>query len=62
VLKILYSETHRPVSVMTAFSKVFEKVMYNRLLRHLNNSIILAEEQCGFRKKFNNQKGNLRII
>jgi len=40
-----------PVSLLTSFSKVFEKIMYNPLLGHLNDSNILAEKQFQFRKK-----------
>ena len=32
---------YRPVSILPAFSKVFEKVIYNRLLQHLNENSIL---------------------
>jgi hypothetical protein len=39
----------RPVSIMTSFSKVSEKIMYSRLLKYINNSEILVNEQFGFR-------------
>jgi len=38
----------RPLSVLTSSQKS-ENVMYNKLLRHLNNNT-LVEEQLGFRK------------
>ena len=41
---------YRPVSVLLAFSKILERVMYNRLLRFLNNHNILSDNQYGFRK------------
>ena len=41
---------YRPVSVLPAFSKILERVMYNRLLRFLNNHNILSDNQYGFRK------------
>ena len=40
---------YRPISLLTAFSKIFEKVIYNRLYQHMNNNLILANEQFGFR-------------
>ena len=40
---------YRPISLLTAFSKIFEKVVYNRLYQHMNNNLILANEQFGFR-------------
>jgi len=39
---------YRPISILSSFSKVFEKVMYNQLQEHLNKYIILTEEQFGF--------------
>jgi hypothetical protein len=41
---------YRLVSVLTAFSKIFEKVIFNRLLRHSNENDIMVPEQHGFRK------------
>ena len=39
---------YRPVSVLPAFSKILERVMYNRLLRFLKNHNILSDNQYGF--------------
>ena len=41
---------YRPVSILCALSKVFEKVMYNRLLHFINELDILYKFQFGFRK------------
>jgi hypothetical protein len=41
---------YRPVSVLPIFSKVFEKVVYNRLFYYFNKSGILFQNQFGFRK------------
>ena len=41
---------YRPISILSSFSKILEKVMYNRLLEHLNKYDILAKEQFGFRE------------
>ena len=40
---------YRPISILTSFSKIFEKVMQTRLLEHLNDNNILVKEQYGFR-------------
>jgi fructose-1,6-bisphosphatase/inositol monophosphatase family enzyme len=40
---------YRPISILSSFSKVLEKVMYNQLHEHLNKYSILADEQFGFR-------------
>ena len=41
---------YRPVSLLCVLSKVFEKVMYNRLLEFLETYKILTNSQFGFRK------------
>ena len=40
---------YRRISLLSSFSKVFEKVMYNQLQDHLITFNILAKEQFGFR-------------
>jgi fructose-1,6-bisphosphatase/inositol monophosphatase family enzyme len=40
---------YRPISLLTSFSKVFEKIIYGRLLQHINVNNILVEEQFAFR-------------
>jgi len=40
---------YRPISVLTSFSKIFEKVLQSRLLKHLTDHNILVNEQHGFR-------------
>ena len=40
---------YRPISILSSFSKILEKVMSNQLHEHLNKYKILAEEQFGFR-------------
>ena len=40
---------YRPISILTSFSKIFEKVMQIRLLKHLTDNNILVKEQYGFR-------------
>ena len=46
----LYSIIIDPVSLSCIISKVFEKVMYNRLLDFLETYKILTNSQFGFRK------------
>jgi hypothetical protein len=42
---------YRPISLLTSFSKIFEKIIFTRLILHLNYNHILADEQFGFRTK-----------
>ena len=41
---------YRPISVLPIFSKIFEKVVYNRLITYFNKYDILFKNQYGFRK------------
>ena len=41
---------YRPVSVLPVFSKLFERLMYNRLITFINDNKILYEYQFGFQK------------
>ena len=40
---------YRPISILSSFSKIIEKVIYKQLLNHLNKHNILVQEQFGFR-------------
>jgi len=41
---------YRPISLLTSFSKVFEKALHNRITEHLNTHNLLVGNQFGFRK------------
>jgi len=41
---------YRPVSVIPIFSKIFEKIIYNRLYSFLTSMNVIYEKQFGFRK------------
>ena len=40
---------YRPISVLSVFSKIFEKLMYTRLYKYLDVHNILCSQQYGFR-------------
>jgi hypothetical protein len=42
---------YRPIYLLTSFSKVVEKIMYNRLVSHLKKHAILNTNQHGFQEK-----------
>jgi len=44
------STNYRPISLLTFFSKVLEKALYNRITEHLNTHNLLVGNQFGFRK------------
>ena len=43
---------YRPVSVLPALSKVYERLLYNRILEFVGKHEILSNHQFGFRKKY----------
>ena len=45
------STNYRPISILSPFSKVFEKTMYHRLNNYFIIHNILAKQQFGFRAK-----------
>jgi Notch-like protein len=40
---------YRPISLLASFSKIFEKVIYKRLVNHASAYNILSKAQYGFR-------------
>ncbi len=42
---------YRPVSLLSSFSKIIEKIMYTKFLSFLNSKNILYKHQYGFREK-----------
>ncbi|KAL0852556.1 hypothetical protein ABMA27_016975 [Loxostege sticticalis] len=45
------SSNYRPISVLPVISKIFERLLYNRLSDHLTQKEFVIEEQYGFRPK-----------
>lgn len=45
-------KNYRPISLLPAFSKIYEKVMFNKILSYLNSKDILYKHQYGFRPKY----------
>jgi len=53
---------YRPISLIPAFSKVFEKVLYVRKKQHLIHNNILVDEQFGFRTKPSTMAATFNLI
>ena len=41
---------YRPISVLNIYSKIFERLMYNRLIQFLDKNKVLYQNQFGFRQ------------
>ena len=52
---------YRPISLLPAFSKIFERSMYSRLNQHLQANNILATEQYGFRKGLSTEQATYSL-
>ena len=53
---------YRPVSVLCVLSKIFEKIIYNRVTAYLEIFKILHDNQYGFRKKSSTHVALLNFI
>jgi hypothetical protein len=60
--EIAYTSIYRPISLLTSFSKIVEKNIYTRLIRHLNHNHILVDEQFGFRTKSSTDLASYKLI
>ena len=52
---------YRPISIVTKFSKSFEKVMQTRLLKHLTDHNILSMEKYVFRTKLKTDNATYQL-
>ena len=53
---------YRPISVLSFFSKVFEKVMYNHIISFMNKNDVLYDQQFGFRQKHSTQQAIIMLV
>ena len=52
---------YRPVSVLSAVAKIFEKLISHQLLNYLESNKILVNRQSGFRKKHSTETSLLSV-
>jgi hypothetical protein len=53
---------YRPISILTSINNIFEKVMYSRLLKHLNDNYIISNQQFAFRVNYGTENAIFRLI
>lgn len=52
---------YRPISILLCFSKVLEKLVYTRVIKHFNDNNILYKHQYGFCKKHSTYMALLQL-
>ena len=55
-------ENYRPISVLTCFSKLLEKLMYKRLIKFIETHKILSKHQYGFRKNRSTEHAIIELV
>ena len=53
---------YRPISVLPCFSKILERIMYNRLYHHLIENNLLYHKQFGFQKNNSTEHAILELV
>jgi len=53
---------YRPISLITSFSTIFKKIIYNRLITHITSNNIFTNSQFGFGKKSPTYKAAYKLI
>ena len=56
----LKKENYRSVSILSAISKIFERLMQKQIVGYMEN--FLSPYLCGYRKNFNTQQALLALI
>ena len=52
---------HRPISILSPFTKVFERLVYNQLISFFEKNAILYQYQFGFRKGHSTEQAILEL-
>ena len=53
---------YRPISILSPINKIFEKILYSRLLKYIDKSNILYKYQFGFRKKHSTEHALIELV
>jgi len=56
------TSNYRLILLLTSFSKIIEKLMFNRLVSHLDKNKVFAKEQFGFRPQFSTDQAAYVLI
>lgn len=53
---------YRPISILSAFSKIYEKIIANRLINYLEKNNLLIKNQHGFRASHSTESAVLHFV
>ena len=53
---------YRPISILCCFSKILEKIMYNRLYKHPLNNNIFYKKQFGFQENHSIEHAIIQLV
>ena len=56
-----YFNNYRPISLLPTFSKILEKIIFNRLSSFFNKNNILYKSQLGFQKGHSTEHALLEV-
>ena len=53
---------YRPISVLSPINKIFEKLLYTRLIKYIDKSKLLYKYQYGFRKNYSTEHALIELV
>ena len=53
---------YRPISVLPCFSKILERIIYNRLYKYLTDNNILYKKQFGFQTRHSTEHAIIQLV
>ena len=53
---------YRPISILSTINKIFEKILYSRLISYIDKFQILYKYQYGFRKKYSTEQSLIEFV
>ena len=53
---------YRPISILSTINKIFEKILYTRIINYINKSNLLYKYQYGFRKNHSTEHALTEIV
>jgi hypothetical protein len=60
--KVSDFSNYRPISLLTSFSKIFEKLIYNRLYQYLDHHQLFVKEQHGFKQNTSTETATFSLL